>query len=420
MKKEIVRGSPEGPEPGPEKINDVIGGAPAGNPFYGAVSLVYRVSEFLLLGVLLLFIVISAVKNAGGVTYSNLEYIVRNFAVRLDENSDKATEILYNPDSDMNYSLYGSGIAVCGNSGVTVFSATGRKTLSYTFNLRSPVMAASSKYILVYENGGCEYRVFNAFSQVYEAGTDYPVRGASVADDGTYVLITGTDQYTSCAEVYDSDFRLRSRYLKNGYIVCAALDRDSRRIMLATLSMDSEGRYLTEIMVCVLGSDAPEAVYTVRDDFPLACVFRDGGVALICTGAFHSFPDGSSQPLSYSYGGRTLSAFACSESSLCLLLENDLPSDVSVGSANRTRTARLLGYDGSELGSYTTDTAVAAVHMYGSEAYVLQYGLLTVITPTGLIPQNLTSAIMPADVLAYSEGHVYICCRSAAYYLRVK
>ena len=134
---------------------------------------------------------------------------------------------------------------------------------------------------------------------------------------------------------------------------------------------------------------------------------------MVCTKALYCFNENGETESVYRYGARNLSFFSLSDTSACLVLENN------TSAVNRTRTAQMINYRGEETGSHTTDTAISSVRVSGDVAYILQYGLLTVIKPDGIIPQNLTSAIVPVDVLAYKEGNAYICCRSAAYHLRI-
>lgn len=394
---------------GNELISDVIGSSEETNKYFGNVSFIYRVFEFAFLAVFLLFLLFSAIGNAGEVTYSKLEYIFRNFAMKLDENSEIASEIVYNPDTSVNYALYGNGIAVCGNSGITVFSATGRKTCNISFELEDPIMRSSSKYILVFDNGKKYYCLFNMFSRVFEKETDYPVRGAAVADNGSYAIITGSDMYTSCVEVYDSNCQLRARYSKNGYIICAAFSPDGKRLVYATLNMNSDGKYITEISLNTLGEDYADAVYTLEEEVPLGVNFTDDYICFVCKNNFYVFNGELTLLTKRGYAGRSLTDFAMSKSALCLVLENNKST------LNRTRSAEIYSYSGTPGGSFETSDTIDSVCMSGSYAYLLTGGEPVLVTDKGNTYKELSGKITPKKILAYAEGRIYICCASAAY-----
>lgn len=391
------------------EISDVIGNSAETNRYYGSVSFVYRLVEFAFLAIFLLFLLFSALGNAGKVSYANLEYIFRNFAMKLDENNEKATEIIYNPDSSVSYSVFGNGFAVCGNSGITVFSATGRRTCSFSLDLDDPVMRASDKYILVFDNGRNRYYLFNMFSKLLERDTEYPVRGACIADNGCYAIITGTEGYNSCVEVYDSDFNLRSRISKNGYVVCADFDADGKKIAVATVNMNPDGTYVTELTVNTVGSTVTDASCTIQGDFPLAVKYADGHICAVCSDGFYSFGESLELLVSRGYGDRELSDLALSDSAVCLVLEN------SSEALNRTRTCEILDFTGSSVGSYETRDLIGSVHLYENSAYLLTGETPVLVSGNSTKTLTLPGSIRPEKVLAYADGKIYVCCRSAAY-----
>ena len=409
MKNRLIESAPADNPSAGGYISDVIGSSGEKNGYFGTVSYIYRFFEILFLSAFLIYLLFSAIGNAGEVTYSNMEYIVRNFAMKLEENSETATEIIYSPDSSMSCGLYGNGIAVCGNSGLTVFSATGRKTCSISFDLEDPVMRTSSKYILVFDNGRNYYCIFNTFSRVYEKETDYPVRGACVAGNGWYAIITGSDMYTSCVEVYDSNFKIRARYSKTGYALTADFDPEGKKIIIASVDMDDSGNYVTELSTYVIGADETESTAMIDGDIPLACRFTENYIGVVCGNSFYSYSTDLFPLNVLEYGARSLGDFAFSDSSVCLVFEND------TSAINRTRSAEIYTVSGSIIGNYETSGNISSVCMSGSYAYMLVDDVPTLLTGSGTYEYRFTENIVPEKILAYAEGHIYICCSSAAY-----
>lgn len=66
-----------------EVINDIFGGETAYNKFYNAVSVIYRIAEFVFLAAALLFGVVYIAANSDKIQYSQFEYIAQNFAYTL-------------------------------------------------------------------------------------------------------------------------------------------------------------------------------------------------------------------------------------------------------------------------------------------------------------------------------------------------
>ena len=122
------------------------------NEFYDRISVIFRILSYLLFASFLLYIVLSAFNNAADFSYENFEYIIRNFALTLEETRDDSTyAIRYNPDASRSYSLFGNGLIVCGSSGVSSYSSTGRLTCSESHSYKDPQMVSSNKFVLVYD-----------------------------------------------------------------------------------------------------------------------------------------------------------------------------------------------------------------------------------------------------------------------------
>ena len=108
-------------------LNNIDDEKDAYNDFYASVSVLFRIASFIFLVAFLIFIVFSAFTSQEAFTYENLEFVVRNFALTLEENRDDSVyAIKYNPDSSRNFALIGNKFTVCGNSGISIYSSTGR------------------------------------------------------------------------------------------------------------------------------------------------------------------------------------------------------------------------------------------------------------------------------------------------------
>ena len=78
-----------------EVINDIFGGETEYNKFYDAVSVAYRIAEFIFIAAALLFAVIYIAVNSDEIQYAQFEYMAQNFAYTLNQNTDKRTYLTY-------------------------------------------------------------------------------------------------------------------------------------------------------------------------------------------------------------------------------------------------------------------------------------------------------------------------------------
>ncbi len=304
-----------------ENIDSVIDEYDDYNSYYGIVAVIFRVISFALFACLLLFVIASAFAGAEEFSYANLEYITRNFALTLEEKKDSARQpIRYNPDRLNQFSLFGDGLAVCGSSSLAIFSATGRQTCSETIQFRSPVMISSDKYVLVYDEGDGFYRVFNSFASVYSDVLNTPIKGAALADNGYYALLSSSDEYNSSVEVYNSDFSLVSRYNKNAYVSCLDITNDEVLIVSANTKL---GTYDFCVEVLVAGIGEPNAKFTVdlTSSFPLDCQVTEYGYVIVCTDSVIFIDEAGTVIGEYSFDHMSLTDFAVSSTNVLLLFK---------------------------------------------------------------------------------------------------
>lgn len=389
---------------------DLFGGGREYCRYYYDVSTVYRVVEFLFLAAFFVYVIISAVNNADSIKYENLEYIVRNFAFELDENEFNSSAIRYNPDESLKFTLFGKGLAVCGGSELDIYSATGRKTGSDRHSYASPIIDASDKYVIVCDNGGDEYSVYNMFSKVHTDKLDYPIRALSMSDDGHYAIITRTDDYPSAVYLYDSDFKLVNKYKKNGYIL--SVDIDNERVLICTLNVNDSGEYVTETMLCMIGEDTASAVTSFTASFPLKSVLFDEGFGVICDDAVYYYNEGGFSLGTYKYKSDPLHGFDVSDNAVMLVFENDR--------INKVYTTVMLDETGKKLSEEQTTGVLISYEIFEKNAYLLTGDGIISINDTGVKTVEYKNAAPDSELLAYSKDKVYVCRSTTADVVSIK
>lgn len=265
-----------------EVINDIFGGETEYNKFYDAVSVVYRIAEFIFLAAALLFAVIYIAVNSDEIQYAQFEYMAQNFARTLNQNTDKRTYLTYEREEDQKFTPYGGGLAVCGYKGVTLYSATGVKTAYIRHGLVDPIPVASDRYLMIYENGGNEYKLYSLYSEMYAGKSEYSIYGAFMGKDGSYALITSGGDGACCVLLYNKNFKLINKYTKYGSVVSAAISDDGAKILIITVGVDGNGGYSSELMLCTAGSESVDRIITLSGALPLDCRFVSDSFVVLC------------------------------------------------------------------------------------------------------------------------------------------
>ncbi len=236
---------------------------PPESAYYEKVSERFGTVQILLYLSLFVFVVASVLLNTHLITYQNFYLFFKDLNASIELPIGDGEDVLsYQTGDNMGFTLYRGGLAVTSENSVTLFSATGRQTLSQTVSFRNPVSVGKGKYLLVYEQGGYQYALFNSYSQIFEGESEYPIHDAAVSDAGMYALVTSSGSHTSAVTLYSDRFSMINRYQKNGYVTDVAIDPGGKSIALLTV-VPKNGFMESEILICRPGKDEAEASATI-------------------------------------------------------------------------------------------------------------------------------------------------------------
>ncbi len=210
------------------------------NQYYENVSARLGILQVILYFSLFAFVVLSFARNTNLITYRNFYYFFKDLDASAEQIDVWHSDSVSYPTSDeQSFTLYRGGLAVAGNNSITVFTATGRQTVSQTVNYHAPRAEGAGKYLLVYEMGGTQYSLYNSYTQVFSSKSEYPIYGAAVSDSGMYALLSSDAQHTSVVTLYSNNFSLLNRYSKNDYITDVSINE--KGTLLSLLITKAEG-----------------------------------------------------------------------------------------------------------------------------------------------------------------------------------
>lgn len=294
------------------------------NSYYELVSTVLRIFSFLLFALLLLFVVATAFASASEFSYDNLEYIMRNFALTLEENKEHARlPIRYNPDPMNQFASFGEGMAICSSSTLSIYSASGRLTCNEAIQYRNPIMVSSAKYVLLYDEGTGSYSLYNSFAKVHSDTIDKPIRSAVLSDNGYYALVTSSDEYTSAVEVYNSRFSLISRYNKNAYVYCVDISDDDLLIVTAESELGVSD-FSVEVLISKINDPDNKFEFRTSSQLPLGCNITSEGFITVFSDSVLFLDKSGDMMGSYDFEKNTLYDYAFSETNCIILLKPEM------------------------------------------------------------------------------------------------
>lgn len=337
--------------------------------YFEEVSIRYATAQMFCIILLAVFAAVSLLTNSSLLSSENLLFFAKDMTTSLTQRESVARDtMVYTSDEDNRYALFRDGLAVLGDDKLTVFTATGREAyFKYTF-FATPRLCPSGRYLVAYDLGGRSYALYNSFDCVESGTTDTPIRAVTVANNGSYCIVTDGVEYASRATLYNERFRAVAYYNLNEYTLCADLTEDGSRLLLASLSSRS-GRMTTHLMLSRPDQNTPDAEWTVDDAYPVAAHWTQSGNVMLLSTDFVAWYDRKGNELTrYTFLSRDVLSYRTSDEG-CVLLCRANAYDASI---------RLLAFDknGDEVYNITVDGGVSDVSYANGVLAVLTDGEL--------------------------------------------
>lgn len=373
------------------------------NRYYEKVSDRYRTVGVLMILCLAVFGGVLLLKFGEYITYDNFVYLIRDFNSVTDNASD-FTEVSYQAqDSDV-YVPFRDGFAAVGNSRVEVFDVGGTPLLTDTVSLSYPAAAVSEKYLLAYDVGGTAYSVYNSITRVIRQETDMPIVCASVADDGSYIIVTEGKESKYLVKLYNSAFKLKMTVRKDKYVTGAAISRDGEYFAVSSVYEEGAG-FMGEAAFYKRGADSELASYTYATSMPIAAVsHKDGGFTVLFDDAVRFYTENGESAGERALTGERVTFFEGRDNGCLLICEAN-----SIGTENRvyvfdgkgkitfekTVEERVYGacmsVSNSDTAAYimSAESIISLLHNGDGEAYPMREGA-SFLTDTGAGPLCFT------------------------------
>ena len=301
------------------------------NEYFENISAGLGILQVVLYLSLFAFVVLSFLTNSKLITYQNFYHFFQDLnasAERVDVFTHDS--ISYSTNDEQSFTLYRKGLAVAGNTGVTIFSATGRQLVSHGIQYNDPVAVGSGKYLLVYERGGKQYSLYNANTQMFEGKTEYPITGAAVSDSGMYALISSASDANSAVYLYNERFSLINLYKRSGNVLDVTISANGDRIAILTVS-PKNGGFSTTVLLAEPGKGTAIAETELDSSLGISCHFtKTGKIATLCTTGVAYFSANGKLDFFYDFEGKMLATAELNEDGVAICLKKSEISEKNI------------------------------------------------------------------------------------------
>ncbi len=250
--------APTGGSSVPAPAGAGTGSAAPVNPYYGSAARAFRAAKFLTLFVLIVFLLLSFTLGRNEITIENLRYLMKFISFTDTETSITAPRIHYPSSSQNKLGLFIGDLCALSDQGYSLYDSRGNQIMTEDIRYGTPVLTVGEKYTLCYDLGGLSFSLFNTFSQLYSETLDYPITDADLAPDGSFAVAASSREYRTAVLLYDADFKLISRVLKDKYLTDLCYDAPGENLAVMSIGTE-EGSFFTEIELIRPGASQAHA-----------------------------------------------------------------------------------------------------------------------------------------------------------------
>lgn len=382
------------------------------NEYYGRVADHYGTVQMLLLVLLTIVVLVSLLINSEWVSYENFFYFFSDFGDYITSADSDVENIIYNKGDFGSFDTFGEKLVVAGDTEIALYTVSGREVFSYDNPIAKPLIETCDSYMIVYDSGAMEYRIYNLFTEIHKGNTEYPIYGAAIADNGSYALITGDGKHVSSVKIYNRRFDQKVTIGRASYVTDVSMTPSGDRVAILSYSQ-SKGEFTTHIYLSKTNKASPYADISVNGTFPIACAFSDDGyLNLVC----------KDRVLSYNTKGHLVTELMIPQG--CLI------TDITVGkygvgvlmSKDGISRALVLDESGKTVYDEILPERASEIELCGKYAYFLGD---TNVLRLNLSETKYETALRDTDseiyaMLLRNEDEVLLCMSSRVSYINFK
>lgn len=276
------------------------------NEYYIDLSRHIKIAKMMLILFLVVFLLGMITIFRQDITLENYQYMIRIFTSSDGGNyAGDYQPIFYDNNGATRLGIFHGDLAVVKRDSVNLYGMSGSATMEHSISYSDPALITSGKYMLTYDIGGYTFDLFNNFSRLAGETYDYPISTAAVSSEGMYAVVTKSLEYQSEVNLYDHNFTLLTRILKDKYVMGVGISDDASEILVMSIYSEN-GAYNTEIMTLEPYSNTAKSTVTRASSMAILGGYHsDGSYTVLCSDALLFFDKGDNLIKEFSLGGIT-------------------------------------------------------------------------------------------------------------------
>ncbi len=145
----------------------------------------------------------------------------------------------------------GEHLGVLTDAVYLLYAENGKQLLSAQHGFANPVVEASGRRFLIYDQGGNKLIVRTRDKVLFEKEFENKIISANISSEGWLCVVTSAKRYASQLHVFDGGYgeEIFTWSSSNEYIVAASADGDGKTVAAAALSANASGEMVTSVHI---------------------------------------------------------------------------------------------------------------------------------------------------------------------------
>ena len=353
--------------------------------------------------------------NAKLLTYNNFNYLIRDFNAAIDLASENYNSISYSNDELRVTKNFRGGIITASTNDMTIYTATGKKTLQLNETFISPQIATSQKYAIIYDLGGVNYSIYNSFARVHHNSSKFPISFITISENGWYAIVSKDSDHNSIVYLYDDDFSLRNTYYyAHKYVFSVSINDKASKIGIVTAESDPSGdKFSTFVDIYEPKQDRVSFSVKLGSALPCGSAFNDNEVIqIICTDGIYTVDenDGTIKN-SYSIDPQCIGKISIGKFGCAVLTSNKIQSTYS--------TVWVFDKNGKMIYNTDINNGIFDLELFENNVFINQNDSILKINVS-----NGKQTVTPVsdkgfDIIVYNSNNILLCCQTKAKYIKL-
>lgn len=165
-----------------------------------------------------------------------------------------------------NLNLFGNKLFAVSDVSFSIFNKYGKEIRSEKHNMQNPILKTRGLRAILFDVGNKKYRIESASKNLHSSSTDKNIVSCDIADDGSYAIVTESQNYLSELTAYNRQNTEKYKYYFSEHYICdISLNSAGNKCVACGISSEN-GIINSNIYILNFKSEKPENTFKIEDN----------------------------------------------------------------------------------------------------------------------------------------------------------